>query len=305
MKIAEKSIRAKEDYENVFNSGYDKGYINGENNGYTHGLEEGKLAILDESKYMHPTVSGSVLALNDVSPIEHGLNIQLTSDTITDFSGVTVSRYGKNLYNTADAKNAGGANAFDSLEKTEGKIVAISDNSNANKSAVCFGIIENLYYPKGTYTLSFDITVENSQPTNADRLSLYINDGIKAILTYASNVVNGRMTYSFTLDKTSKVKAVWYKMTGSQTTSDTVYKAVFSNIQLEMNNTRTDYEPYIEPQTTPVNIGGSVVYSIKSLSPNMTLLTDTEGVNIECQYFRDIDRFIENQIIDVAITGGE
>ena len=44
------------------------------------------------------TVSSSVLAVHDVSPIEHSLDIKLLSDTVTDFSTVSVSRYGENLW---------------------------------------------------------------------------------------------------------------------------------------------------------------------------------------------------------------
>ena len=59
----------------------------------------GQLAILNESKYMHPTVSDFAILVNDVSVVEHNLNVRLTSDTITDFSNIKVSRYGKNLLN--------------------------------------------------------------------------------------------------------------------------------------------------------------------------------------------------------------
>lgn len=39
------------------------------------------------------TKSGTTITLNDVSPIEHLLDIKLTSDTLTDFSSVEVARY--------------------------------------------------------------------------------------------------------------------------------------------------------------------------------------------------------------------
>ena len=44
------------------------------------------------------TVSGKFLTINDVSDTAHNLKVNLSSDTLTDFSSVTVTRCGKNLW---------------------------------------------------------------------------------------------------------------------------------------------------------------------------------------------------------------
>lgn len=43
------------------------------------------------------TISGKSVLADDVFPIEHNLIVALSSNTITDFSGITVTRFGKNI----------------------------------------------------------------------------------------------------------------------------------------------------------------------------------------------------------------
>jgi hypothetical protein len=79
--------------------------------------------------------------------------------------------------------------------------------------------------------------------------------------------------------------------------------ATFSNIQLELGSTATTYEKYIQPQTAITNADG-IAEGLTSLSPNMSLITDTNGVVINCEYYRDIDAYIDNLTSAVALTGG-
>ena len=61
--------------------------------------EAGKLATLKNSKYMNGKEVGAIVTATNVTPIEHNVGVKLSSDTLTDFSGVEVARYGKNLWN--------------------------------------------------------------------------------------------------------------------------------------------------------------------------------------------------------------
>lgn len=61
--------------------------------------------------------------------------------------------------------------------------------------------------------------------------------------------------------------------------------------QLEVGAVATDYEPYSCTTYTPTADG--TVAGVKSLSPTMTLLTDTPGVTIEATYHRDLVKVIE------------
>ncbi len=78
MSIAEKILRAKTDYDEVY--------------------EAGKRAAVDGSKVITNTVSGKGLVrLTDVSEMPHKINIKLKSDSITDFTDFKVNQCGKNL----------------------------------------------------------------------------------------------------------------------------------------------------------------------------------------------------------------
>ena len=61
--------------------------------------------------------------------------------------------------------------------------------------------------------------------------------------------------------------------------------------QLEMGDEQTDFEPYKGTEHTPSSDG--TVSGMMSTSPNMTILTDTEGVVIDCEYIKDTNKVIQ------------
>ena len=87
----------------------------------------------------------------------------------------------------------------------------------------------------------------------------------------------------------------------SQVANDTV---TASNLQIEYGDTSSPYEPYIEPTEYTTNADGKVE-GVKSKYPSMSFSTDTESVNINVNYYRDIDKVINNTAIAVALSGGE
>lgn len=74
-----------------------------------------------------------------------------------------------------------------------------------------------------------------------------------------------------------------------------------SRAQLEIGDTASDYEAYNSEKYT-VNSDGSV--DITSLSPIMTLLTNSEGATVECEYNRDINVVLDNIIDRLNAIGG-
>jgi hypothetical protein len=60
-----------------------------------------------------------------------------------------------------------------------------------------------------------------------------------------------------------------------------------SNIQIE-EGTATDFAPYVEPTECVVNADGTA--NVPSLYPSTRLYTDTDGVTIEAEYNRDINK---------------
>ncbi len=75
-------------------------------------------------------------------------------------------------------------------------------------------------------------------------------------------------------------------------------------IQVELGTTATAYEPYKESQTVTATVSG-IVEGIKSVSPNMTLIANSNGVVINTQYYKDPDIVISQLQQTVALSGGE
>ena len=217
-------------------------------------FDAGKLALLRSSKYMNATASGAVVAVNDVSPVKHGVAVQLSSDTVTDFSSVTVKRYGKNL-----------------LENN-------TDNLTFLKRQNRYGYRVRL--PAGTYTVHAEPIGEYINGIYlyheaVDENEEKITDIGEATFNYP--VVDAKLSnVTFTVDR-----EFYYHIYAAATPTLALAKTHFNtfNVQLEVANTATPYMPYIEPTTYAPNADGTL--TMPSLSPSMTLLTDTDGVTLD------------------------
>ena len=73
----------------------------------------------------------------------------------------------------------------------------------------------------------------------------------------------------------------------------------FSNIQVEIGNKATEYEPYVEPQTVNANADGTVT-GITSISPSITLMSNNADITLECEYNADTKLYIDNKIAELV-----
>ena len=210
------------------------------------------------------TVSGSVITLNDVSPIEHELEIKLTSDTITDFSGVKVSRYGKNLLDKDNVKLKEECIGIDISHLQIGKEYTFSSNkplmwfkiSNTSSGHNCI-VATDVLYTTRTFVMARHSAI-------SDKENLYI------FLAYEGE--NGRRV---TFKKKEELEEY--------------------NLQLEYGKKLTEYESYKSVQISTSDTDG-MLEAFTSVSPNMTVITDTNGINIECTYNADTKLYIDNKL---------
>ena len=72
----------------------------------------------------------------------------------------------------------------------------------------------------------------------------------------------------------------------------------FKNIQLEIGTSASDFEEYKGAEEVTANSNGEVD-GLTSVSPNMTIFTDTEGVTINCTYNADTKKYIDNKIAEL------
>ena len=141
------------------------------------------------------------------------------------------------------------------------------------------GGVENLIWQgniSGKLSFSLDNSEYTPNPSNASaaNFKFVLGDGTDKYLAAYDNSIH--------LETPSPLKEIYFLNWGQGT-------GVIKNIQLEIGSSETDYEPYVEPTYYTPNADGTV-NGVTSLYPNTTLMTDTEGVIIDCEYNRDINK---------------
>lgn len=112
------------------------------------------------------------------------------------------------------------------------------------------------------------------------------------------SATNGIYTASKRLYYNQNSKGSSINIISGTTVEETIYP------QIELGTIATDYEPYITPtEYTPTADG--IVNGVTSLYPNTTLMTDTDGVMIDCEYYKDIDKTFNELTTSVALSGGD
>lgn len=222
------------------------------------------------------TKTGEIVLLNDVSSVEHPLSIQLSSDSVSDFSTVTLSKMGKNLlnYQTATDEQAG---------------VSLTNNGDgtclANGSATA-----GRSYALGSFEVKAGVeyTVSGLPTTGVTRTSTGLpitgsSDTFWFAITGADVGVDALdygdgATFVPTASGTVKVRFYWR--------GDLQFDNCIIRPQAELGGVVTSWESYVAPVTFTPNADG-LVEGVTSSSPSMVLTTDTEGVTISCTYQKE------------------
>ena len=215
-------------------------------------------------------------------------NIQIEEgDTATEYtpyidpSTVTVRRCGKNLFKAVPQTINGVT-----LSQKDNYFVLNGTATASNNFVVTIG-----YLPAGKYTLSANNPTNNGVEWSL--IDVYSSDPY-SIIAVKDNVNNGKATAE--MAESSYICRI--RIESGKTYNNFVIKP-----QLEVGAVATDYEPYEEAtEYTPSSDG--TVEGFTSLPPTMTLLTDTEGVTIECEYNKDTAKVIDNLTKAVAALGG-
>ena len=176
--------------------------------------------------------SGEIITADNVYEVEHTLNCYLMSDTTTDFSGVKVSRYGKNLLDYTKATDR------------KGNPLTIIENGVLWDSQISYWFNIPCFVPKGaTIVLTCKSEIEEN-PDQINSFNIEYEDGttffcgLNVDCTLTANMVNLRIRKS----KSSTVETEPIKVT---------------DLQLEIGEVATEYEPYV-CQTVIANYDGSV-----------------------------------------------
>ena len=246
--------------------------------------------------------SGNIVALKDVSPLQHDINVQLDN-------GESVTVRSKNLFDKSKSINDGIKNETAVVTNTTASYVVVMEND---------GLIQHLK-PNVKYTLSYEVECL-SVPENATYIETAVglslrNRGISGAVANpyyrqlkVGDVINHSVSFTLTEERyeNGKFEMLGYCNNYTDNTSGAYVKPsmIIRNIQIEEGATATEYEPYIEPKTYTADADGKL--TIPSIYPSMTIVAD-EGATMSVEYNRDINKleFSGTPNLDNYYTKGE
>jgi hypothetical protein len=215
-------------------------------------------------------------------------------------SGVKLYRSGKNLFNQASygdysyegltIEYLSDEDCFwfdgqiDPSKAALGREVMFSpyvlgtEGTDYTLSVKCISSAESIDYFEGTSGRFVDVTLytSNEPPTSigvSHSAFLEIPRANNSVVKLSGKLDGKKYFWGFRFYITKGVKFKDYKI----------------QIQLEEgNNTATDFESFVAPTECVVNTDGTA--NVPSLYPSTRLYTDTEGVTIDAEYNRDVNK---------------
>lgn len=228
------------------------------------------------SNALKSTIMGSAVVIKDISPIEHDLKVKLSGE-IEDFSNVIITKRGKNLFD----------GSIDLGLRLQNKVV-----TEAKPETYGYKIIKSK--PNTNYTVSwYGNYFADEAIIRIGTFTEYpkIGDVANQVVYKDTNLAN---SFSFTTGDNDNYLFLYFIRYN---------KTEGIELQVEVGEISTEYEPYIEPKETPANADGTVE-GIKSMYPSISLFSNRSDVVIECEYNKDINKaFAELQQAIISLGG--
>lgn len=238
-------------------------------------------------KWVFVTVKKGVTVNNVVFKPQLELGTTATAYTpyVPDLTAVKVKKQGKNLIPYPYLNSTKTIAGITFTVNSDGTITANGTaevNGKATNAYFEITSISTFYIPRGNYILSGCPSGGSSTTYNLAA----VNGRGASYTKFRQDIGNG-----ITLSSSGEYWIITCRIMGGQTVENLTFKP-----QLELGTTATDYEPYIAPTEYTPNADGTVE-GVTSLYPNTTLMTDTDGVLIDCEYLTKNYKYIlDNRI---------
>lgn len=251
--------------------------------------EAGKLALLENSKYMNITKSGAEIVVNDCSSVEHDLKVKVEALNVsTDNMFTTPYTVSYENDNGMTYKSNGESISISGNATNTPNGVAINGNFDFSKLVHGTTYYLGLIYVKGDKTanpLSFGFYCydSNGNGTNGQNSVVW-----NSAFYFHHFVMMGGMTdvNNKPINYDCEVIPV---LSTAPLGSEDIGEIVLSDVSITLTGTNA------ETKTVKANADGTVE-GLKSSYPDFTLKSDTKNTRITCSYYRDIDLFIDNAI---------
>lgn len=232
--------------------------------------------MLDSKVYFYAEL-GTIATVSDIQ-IEVG-STATPFEPYIKLDEVSVSRYGKNLFDISVVETSTGSgitNNQDGTLTTVGGTILHIPAGSPSLQTLCPGL-----------KVGDVATLSAVSPSNAPQYFYLI--GAKQIWKFGEEItITQEMLDGSIYIYNSKLKDGTYPST------------TISNIQVELGSTATAYEPYKSPQTVTATASGKVS-GLLSVSPTMTLISDNNIVTLECAYFPEtVGDTVSTRLIIVA-----
>ena len=233
------------------------------------------------------SASGEIIAVHDVSPLEHTVNVKVQSKNLLPYP----------FPETNITKNGG---SF--IAQPDGGVV-LQGTPTALSSILLYQ--SNPLATEGLVTVSLTGDFKNAmfyfEIKDIDGNTLFTTQEYEAVTVDLGTVLNASQWWIEIKRRQDNVEmsgtAYLQVEKGSVTTEYTPYVSPESVILTRCEKISEDSEPYNGTEYTPSADG---IVNVTSLAPNMTLFTDTNGVNIECEYNKDSNVVIQELIERIA-----
>lgn len=234
--------------------------------------------------------NGETVRISDACELEQTADVTLTSDAVTDFSAVSVKKYGKNLIPYLYVSSTKTVNGLTFTDNGNGSITVNGTPTGFADFTLAFVPVK----PGQTYTLF-------KNQAGANNISFLINEYFDQSTQKEHKSDSPENTLTFTTSENTNKLSVAIKRTKDDTACTGTFKP-----QLELGNAVTDYELYKAPVTYTPDSGGKVS-DVTLGSDTATLTTDTSGVIINAKYKKDITKAfeeLETKLTNAILSNG-
>ena len=249
----------------------------------------------------------SKLQVDDISPVTHRLNVKVKENNLPS-SGVSVSKYGKNMFNLNQTTHSG-SSKVSSLGSDSITITHPTSPTVFYKWISANFCVDELLVDR---QVTISANVSTSGKNNAViRLGWVKSDGTAHSEKFLStNIVTGDGMITKTGVIPEKPSSEYslclmlYSNGNADLENGIEYTTTFSNVQLELGDTITEYCPYVESQTIKSNTTGDIV-GLTSAYPTTILICNNPDITISCNYNKDINKAMDELFtITYIIDGG-